>query len=82
MEEKTRRKEKEKTRVSQAQLITYRELLTGDNPSLRSNYGLLADAISENFNVEVIERDLLIVEEPTIKEMEEDLRLIYKHCVK
>jgi hypothetical protein len=51
-----------------------------DNPSLKSNIDI-ADAISRKFNVEVTERDLLIIESPTIQEMEEDYRLIYKHCV-
>lgn len=82
MEEKTRERVNLKPKVSEAQILTYAELLTGDNPGLRSDYGKLADEISEKFNVEVTERDLLIIESPTISEMEEDLRLIYKHCVK
>jgi hypothetical protein len=59
----------------------FKELVLGDNPSLRSNYRELADVISEKFNTRVTERDLLVIETPTLEEEIEDLKLIYKHCV-
>jgi hypothetical protein len=62
-------------------LPLFKELLTGDNPSLRSDYQKLADVISQKFNIEVTKRDLLMIETPTIEEDIEDLKLIYKHCV-
>lgn len=50
-----------------------------DNPSLNTKE--LADEISRKFNVKVSERDILNIESPTIQEMEEDYRLIYKNCI-
>jgi hypothetical protein len=76
----TKTKRKERAKTSEQKIIVYKELVKWDNPSLKSNIDI-ADAISRKFNVEVTERDLLIIESPTIQEMEEDYRLIYKHCV-
>ena len=66
---------------SSEDLTLYKELILSDNPSLQQDYNKLSLEINKNFNTSVTEIDLLQLEEPTITGMEEDYRLIYRHCV-
>lgn len=57
----------------------YLELLKSNNPEEinRSSYRVIAEMIECNFGVECSEHDIFLLHEPTIEEMEEDLRSYY-----
>lgn len=58
-------------------LDIYYHLIKTDYPELNSLE--LIEKINSQFNVNFTSGDLYLLEEPTVNEMEEDLRLIYKH---
>lgn len=57
----------------------YLELLKSDDPMTinSSTYSTIAEIIQSNFGVECSEHDIFLIHEPTIEELEEDLRSYY-----
>lgn len=62
----------------------YLELLKSDDPKTinSSTYKAIADMIQDKFLIECTEEDIRLLHEPTIEEMEEDLRTYYSNTLR
>ena len=76
----TREEDKQQTKVYlNKDILIFKDLVLWNNPKLIGDYEKTAKKINQEFNTNITGRTLFLLESPTIRLMEEDLKLIYKH---